>query len=67
MTPSDLPSAAVLAPALVMLILCAGIRAHQNSKERGGWTVGYTIFVWWLRLLVVVWVIGLGVLIAKSG
>lgn len=46
MSPSDLPSPAVLAPALVMLILGAGIRARQNSKVRGSWTVGYTIFVW---------------------
>ncbi len=66
MSPADLPSPTVLAPALVMLILGAGIRAYQNSKLRGKWTIGYTVFVWWLRLLVMVWAIGLGVLIAKS-
>lgn len=66
MPPADLPSPAVLAPAIVMLILGVGIRAHQNSKLRGEWTIGYTVFVWWLRLLVAAWIVGFGVLITTS-
>ena len=64
MTPADLPSPAALAPALAMLIIGAGIRAHQNSKLRGSWTIGYTVFVWWLRLVFAIWAVGLGALIA---
>lgn len=66
MTPADLPSPTVLAPAIVMLILGAGIRAHQNSKQRGSWTAGYTAFVWFLRLLFAAWAIVLVFFIAQS-
>jgi hypothetical protein len=65
MTPADLPPAAI-APAIVVLILAAGARAHRNSEMRGKRTGGYRIYVWFRRLLLAVWTVGFGALLIKS-
>jgi len=42
-----------------------GVRV-PSKRRAGEWTIGYTVFVWWLRLLVAAWIVGFGVLIATS-